>query len=65
MGRPRHEVTEIKDGTEVIEKIEDRISGRVALEDIVHPVTGEMLVEADAEITEEDAGLSQKQVLLR
>lgn len=49
------EVTEIRDGTEVIEKIEDRISGRVALEDIVHPVTGEMLVEADAEITEEDA----------
>jgi len=49
------EVSEIKDGTEVIEKVEDRIIGRVALEDIVHPETGETLVCADKEITEEDA----------
>ncbi|MFX4263036.1 DNA-directed RNA polymerase subunit beta' [Pelotomaculum propionicicum] len=49
------EVIEIKDGTEVIEKIEDRINGRVALEDIIHPQTGEVMVKADNEITEEEA----------
>lgn len=49
------EVTEIRDGTEVIEKFEDRIIGRVALEDIVHPETGEVLVKKDEEIKEDDA----------
>ena len=49
------EVMEIKDGTEVIEKVEDRFIGRVALEDIKHPETGEVLVQADTEITEEQA----------
>ncbi|MDD4767741.1 MAG: DNA-directed RNA polymerase subunit beta' [Desulfotomaculaceae bacterium] len=49
------EVMEIKDGTEVIEKIEDRISGRVALADVIHPATGEVMVRADEEITEEEA----------
>ncbi len=37
-------VGEIKDGNEVIEKLEDRIVGRVAREDIVHPETGEVIV---------------------
>ncbi len=37
-------VEEIKDGTEVIEKLEDRIIGRMALEDIIHPETGEVIV---------------------
>lgn len=49
------EVMEIKDDTEVIEKIEDRINGRVALEDIIHPVTGEVMAAAGHEITEEEA----------
>lgn len=49
------EVAEIKDGTEVIEKIEDRINGRITLEDIIHPVTGEVLAKAGTEITEEEA----------
>jgi len=49
------EVMEIKDGTEVIEKVEDRFIGRVALEDIKHPETGEVLAQADTEITEEQA----------
>ncbi|OPX89964.1 DNA-directed RNA polymerase subunit beta' [Pelotomaculum sp. PtaB.Bin117] len=51
-------VEEIKDGAEVIEKIEDRIIGRVALEDIkVEKANGdvEIIVEADEEITEEHA----------
>jgi DNA-directed RNA polymerase subunit beta' len=49
------EVKEIKDGTEVIEKLEDRIIGRVALEDVVHPETGEILAVAGEEIREEQA----------
>jgi DNA-directed RNA polymerase subunit beta' len=48
-------VKEIKDGTEVIEKLEDRIIGRVSQEDILHPSTGEVLVPADSEIKEDDA----------
>lgn len=48
-------VEEIKDGTEVIEKLQDRIVGRYAAEDIVHPETGEILVEAGRLIVEEDA----------
>lgn len=38
------EVGEIKDGSEVIEKLEDRIVGRIALADVEHPETGEKLV---------------------
>ncbi|NPV74459.1 MAG: DNA-directed RNA polymerase subunit beta' [Pelotomaculum sp.] len=49
------EVTEIKDGNEVIEKLEDRIIGRVALEDVKHPETGEILAFAGEEITESEA----------
>ncbi|MCI7145858.1 MAG: DNA-directed RNA polymerase subunit beta' [Clostridiales bacterium] len=43
------------DGKEVIEKLKDRIIGRTALDDIIHPETGEIIVEADSEITETDA----------
>ncbi|HUW63736.1 MAG TPA: DNA-directed RNA polymerase subunit beta', partial [Spirochaetia bacterium] len=46
---------EIRDGTETIEKLEERISGRILLEDIVHPQTGEVLAWGDQEITEEQA----------
>ncbi|MDD3652725.1 MAG: DNA-directed RNA polymerase subunit beta' [Desulfotomaculaceae bacterium] len=62
------EVGEIKDGNEVIEKIDDRIIGRVALEDvkvdlglgdvlehnICMPETGEVLVTAEKILDEED-----------
>ncbi|MCL0032695.1 DNA-directed RNA polymerase subunit beta' [Peptococcaceae bacterium] len=49
------EVAEIKDGTEVIEKLEDRIIGRFVLSDIVHLETGDVIVKAGEEIKEEDA----------
>ena len=48
-------VSEIKDGAEVIERLEDRIVGRIALEDIVHPATGETLVAANQVIEISDA----------
>ncbi len=41
------------EGGEVIVRIGDRILGRVALEDVVDPYSGEILVEMDEEITEE------------
>jgi len=39
-------VEEIKDGTEVIEKLEERLEGRYAKEDVIHPETGEVMVRA-------------------
>ncbi|WP_238988781.1 DNA-directed RNA polymerase subunit beta' [Calorimonas adulescens] len=46
---------EFRDGNEVIEKLEDRIIGRVAAEDVIHPETGEILVAKNQEIKEKDA----------
>ena len=44
----------IEDGT-VIEKLEDRITGRVTVNDIVHPKTKEVIVHANEMITPEQA----------
>ena len=49
------EVTDIMDGTEVIESLAERITGRYTIEPIVHPETGEVIVEADTMITDHDA----------
>jgi len=48
-------VKEIKDGNEHIENLSERIIGRVAMADVLHPKTGEVLVQAKKEISEEDA----------
>ncbi len=48
-------VRAIKDGNEVIEPLKDRIVGRTALVDVIHPQTGEVLAVADTLITEEQA----------
>ena len=45
----------IKDGNEVIEVLYDRIVGRYTIDAIVHPTTGEVIVEADSMIQEDDA----------
>jgi DNA-directed RNA polymerase subunit beta' len=39
------EVTRIEQGGEIIEELRDRIVGRVALEDVKDPLTGEIIVE--------------------
>ncbi len=44
-------VEEIKDGTEVIEKLADRILGRIAFENVVDPETGEIIVPQGQMIT--------------
>ena len=43
-------VTPLRKNEEIVEKLSDRIRGRVALEDIVNPRTGEVVVEAGVEI---------------
>ncbi len=59
------EVTALVEGGEVVERLRDRILGRTALMDIRDPYTGEVIVPANAEITEElaakveDAGIEK------
>jgi DNA-directed RNA polymerase subunit beta' len=61
-------VTPLVEGGEIIERVGDRVLGRVALEDIIDPHTGDVLVESNEEIDEEaalrieDAGLEKVQI---
>ncbi len=61
-------VSEIRDGNEVIEGLEERITGRVTLLPVLDPNTGEEIVGANEEITEEiaarivDAGVKEVQI---
>jgi len=41
------EVSEIKEGNEVIESLKERLAGRYSAEDIINPETGEVLVPKD------------------
>ncbi len=53
------------EGGEIIQKVSERILGRVALEDVVDAFTGEVIVEANTQFTEEkvkaieDAGIDR------
>jgi DNA-directed RNA polymerase subunit beta' len=47
--------TALKNGDEVISTLYERILGRVSVHDIIHPNTGEVIVEAGEEITEAKA----------
>ena len=49
------EVTDIKDGNQIIEKLEERLEGRFALEDVKHPETGEIIVDTETMINEKIA----------
>ncbi|MTI80729.1 MAG: DNA-directed RNA polymerase subunit beta' [Firmicutes bacterium] len=49
------EVSEIKEGTEVIENLFDRIVGRFTIDDVTNPETGEVIVKAGDMIMEEQA----------
>jgi DNA-directed RNA polymerase subunit beta' len=61
-------VSSLTEGGEVIEPLGDRILGRTALEDVLDPVTDEVLVEASQEIDEnlvkkiEDAGIERLRI---
>jgi DNA-directed RNA polymerase subunit beta' len=62
------EISPLVEGGEIIEKLGDRILGRVSVEDIFDPYTGEVLVQANEEITEdkvrivEDAGIDHVKI---
>jgi DNA-directed RNA polymerase subunit beta' len=45
-------MTSLVEGGEIIERIGDRVLGRVSLEDIIDPQTGEIIVHRDQEINE-------------
>jgi DNA-directed RNA polymerase subunit beta' len=51
------EIFALKKGDEIIESLSERILGRVTLEDVVNPLTKEVIVKTGLEITEE---LAQK-----
>lgn len=62
-------VEAVKNGNEIIEPLEERIAGRFAAKDIIHPQTGEVLVKADEMITDDLAedivGLGIKKLEIR
>ena len=47
--------TELKNNEEVIASLYERILGRVSVHDVIHPITGEIIVKAGEEIREEAA----------
>ncbi|CCM73631.1 DNA-directed RNA polymerase beta subunit [Helicobacter heilmannii ASB1.4] len=49
------EITDITVGSELIEPLEERIFGRVLVEDIIDPLTNEVLLDADTMVDEEKA----------
>ncbi|MBR4064358.1 MAG: DNA-directed RNA polymerase subunit beta', partial [Tidjanibacter sp.] len=52
--------TAVKRNDAVIQSLYDRILGRTAVEDVVHPLTGEVIVKAGEEINEEAAAAIEK-----
>ncbi|MBC8535745.1 DNA-directed RNA polymerase subunit beta' [Feifania hominis] len=62
-------VTDIKDGNELIEPLSDRLLGRFPAVPIVHPETGEVIVDTDKLMDEQDAknviAAGIKKVLIR
>ncbi len=49
------EVSALREGGDIIEPLSERILGRIPIEDIINPVTKEVIVKAGEEITEEAA----------
>ncbi|ADN01460.1 DNA-directed RNA polymerase subunit beta' [Spirochaeta thermophila] len=49
------EMRALKDGEEIVENLADRIKGRFTIERVKHPITGEIIVDVDQEITDEKA----------
>ena len=52
--------SELKNNEEVIANLYERILGRVSVHDIIHPITGKIIVKAGEEIREKDADEIQK-----
>jgi len=58
-------MTKLEEGGDVIQELSDRILGRIALEPVVDPISGEILVNSNQEFTEDgvrkvaDAGIEE------
>jgi DNA-directed RNA polymerase subunit beta' len=50
----------IKDGEDIVEPLSDRIVGRYTLERVKHPITGELIIDVNEEITQEIAEIIEK-----
>lgn len=53
-------ISSLKKSEEVVETLYDRILGRVALHDIYHPLTNELIIQGGEEITEDIASVIEK-----
>ncbi len=49
------EMEALKDGEDIVETLSDRISGRFTLERVKHPITGEIIIDVNEEVTDEIA----------
>lgn len=49
------EVSALREGGDIIEPLSERILGRIPLEDVINPITKEIIIKAGEEITEEIA----------
>ncbi|AEF93109.1 DNA-directed RNA polymerase subunit beta' [Desulfotomaculum nigrificans CO-1-SRB] len=58
------EVTEVRDGTETIEKLADRLDGRVPMEPVVHPETGEVIISQEQVDRREMISSEQAQAIM-
>ncbi len=54
------QVTALKRSEEVVESLYDRILGRTTLHDVYHPSTGELIIEAGEELTEEHSAIIEE-----
>ncbi|MBN2382137.1 DNA-directed RNA polymerase subunit beta' [bacterium] len=54
------DVTPIVEGGKIVEPLRDRILGRVALQDVLDPISREILISSNQEITEELAALADE-----
>ncbi len=46
------DISALKDGEDIVESLGDRITGRFTLERVKHPITGEIIIDVNEEITE-------------
>jgi len=53
-------ITEIRDGSKLVEPLKARVIGRYTVEPVIHPETGEVIVEADKMISYEQAEAIEK-----
>jgi DNA-directed RNA polymerase subunit beta' len=49
------DISALKDGEEIVESLADRIEGRFTLERVKHPITGEIIIDVNEEVSSEVA----------